>query len=99
MKFCKIRLLSRNNLSHPYALSSDEEEDESSPRRSSILVTPGPSPRKEKRISFVDKVFRVVTPEILKVLNVPKSKYASLGIQEMIEDAGSISTYLKPKQL
>ncbi|XP_063695064.1 uncharacterized protein LOC134826574 isoform X2 [Bolinopsis microptera] len=49
--------------------SSDEEEDESSPRRSSILVTPGPSPRKEKRISFagaVDKVFRVVTPEILK---------------------------------
>ena len=69
--------MSRNNLSHPYALSSDEEEDESSPRRSSILVTPGPSPRKEKRISFagaVDKVFRVVTPEILKVLNVPYSK-------------------------
>ena len=53
-----------------YTFSSDDElEDEASPRRSSLKTTP--SPRKDKRISFAgddETEFRVVTPEILKVL-------------------------------
>lgn len=55
---------------------SSDEEDEASPRRSSLKTTP--SPRKDKRISFAgddETEFRVVTPEILK-----RDLAATLGV-------------------